>query len=461
MKTKRTSMSLAIAFIVFSITMAQNNPSVLGGEMVLPKNTEPCLSQTAREALKRTIENNINQLGVEGKLQQLDPEGAHPLFNWPVAQASGYNYNSNWATLNYIDHNPAYPNQISDYECGTRSYDTANGYNHQGYDIISWPFWWKQMERDQAINVAAADGQIVAKQDGAFDMNCAFSSDPWNGVAIQHSDGSLSYYLHMKSGSLTTKGIGDSVSQGEFLGVIGSSGSSTAPHLHFETYTSTNQLIDPSIGPCNNLNFDTWWNSQNPYIDTGISAVLTHSNTPVFPPCPNVEITYESDQFNLGDMVYYGLYLKDQVAGTDVHLKITRPDSSIFQEWDYNLVDSFPISWWMWYYTADMEGVWSWEATYQGETVSHSFNVGQLGIAEDTLSNTLIYPNPVASDLVIQSDYKITEVSFVDLLGRTVSEIKDVQGISQLDVSTFSEGMYFVTLTSENNKTKTIKLIKN
>jgi murein DD-endopeptidase MepM/ murein hydrolase activator NlpD len=454
-------MSLLVALILIAHTGAQTNPPTFGGEMIIPKNPEPCLSQSAREALKVTIEENIEQLRIAGALQDIDPEGGHPLFDWPVGQAGGFDYNLNWSISNYIDHNPAYPNQITDYNCGTRSYDTNNGYNHQGYDIISWPFWWKQMERNQAVNLAAADGQIVAKQDGAFDMNCAFSNDPWNGIALQHSDGSLTYYLHMKSGALTTKGIGDSVTQGEFLGVIGSSGSSTIPHLHFETYDSATQLIDPNIGPCNNWNLDTWWNSQKPYLNPAINAVLTHSNTPVFPSCPGVEITYESDQFDLGDTVYYGLYLRDQMAGTSVHLKITKPDSSIFQEWDYTLTDNFQVSWWMWFYQVDMEGSWTWEATYQGDTVSHTFNVGQLGASENELTNTIVFPNPATSEMLIQSDHQIIEVSFVDLLGRTISEVKDMHGIFLLDVSSFSKGMYFVTLTSNMGKTKTINLIKN
>jgi len=212
-----------LSIFCFNYAVAQSMADTpQGGEGIIPRNTEPCLSEVQRTALKRIISENIEQLKAAGRYQEINRSGGHPLFNWPVTQAAGFDYNSNWATINYVDHNPNFPDQISDYECGTRSYDTASGYNHKGFDISSWPFWWKQMDLDQAINIAAADGQIVAKQDGSFDRNCGFNNETPNYISLQHSDGSVTWYLHMKNGGLTSKGIGDSVTQGEFLGVIGS-----------------------------------------------------------------------------------------------------------------------------------------------------------------------------------------------------------------------------------------------
>lgn len=53
-----------------------------------------------------------------------------------------------------------------------------------------------------------------------------------NGVIIKHSDGSgYSMYAHMNSVSVRK---GDTVSQGDKLGTLGSSGYSTGLHLHFE-----------------------------------------------------------------------------------------------------------------------------------------------------------------------------------------------------------------------------------
>src|SRR5690606_3014667 len=111
----------------------------------------------------------------------------------------------------------------------------------------------------------------------------------WNAVYVQHNDGSIAWYGHMKNGSVTTKNVGDMVSLGEVIGTDGSSGNSTGPHLHFEIYTTSSytQLIDPYSGTCNGMNAKRWWNTQIAYNYSGTNAVLTHSAEPVVvPACP-------------------------------------------------------------------------------------------------------------------------------------------------------------------------------
>jgi len=54
-----------------------------------------------------------------------------------------------------------------------------------------------------------------------------------NYVIIKHSDGSYTYYAHMAKNSITVR-AGDVVSQGQVIGKMGHSGSSTGAHLHFE-----------------------------------------------------------------------------------------------------------------------------------------------------------------------------------------------------------------------------------
>ena len=128
--------------------------------------------------------------------------------------------------------------RLQDWNCGDRTYDTNGGYNHQGIDIFTWPFSFNQMDNNHAIAVAAADGIIILKTNGNFDRSCTLNGNTWNAVYIQHSDGSQSWYGHLKNGSLTTKNVGDFIASGEYVGVVGSSGNSTGPHLHFEVYNN-------------------------------------------------------------------------------------------------------------------------------------------------------------------------------------------------------------------------------
>jgi hypothetical protein len=57
--------------------------------------------------------------------------------------------------------------------------------------------------------VAAAPGVIINKVDGNFDRQCVNNgTGVWNAIHLLHADSSQSWYLHFKSGSLTTKGVG-------------------------------------------------------------------------------------------------------------------------------------------------------------------------------------------------------------------------------------------------------------
>lgn len=66
--------------------------------------------------------------------------------------------------------------------------------------------------------------------------------DHTNQVAICHPDGTISRYLHLMKDSILVE-QGEEVACGEPLALLGSSGRSSAPHLHFEAL-----VLDPDSG---------------------------------------------------------------------------------------------------------------------------------------------------------------------------------------------------------------------
>jgi murein DD-endopeptidase MepM/ murein hydrolase activator NlpD len=457
-----------LVLLIFSTTIFSQNFTPIGGEYLPIKEKTECLTETQRNVIITMLQENQLKLTNENKrLYNPNNRGGNVLFDWPVTKSTALNYNSIWGISNYVDHNAAYPNQLSDYNCEERTYDTSGGYNHRGIDIYTWPFSWKLMDNDEAVVIAGASGQIIAKTDGNFDRNCDFTGDGnWNAIYVEHPDGTVAWYGHMKSGSLTPKGIGDSVSQGEFLGVIGSSGFSTGPHLHFEVWQddSYTNLLDPYAGACNTLNANSMWQSQKPHENPNVNAVLTHSSPPVFNTCPTTEITNESDQFDPADQIYFDIYMRDQMNSTSVNLKIIRPNDTVLYDWNFNFTADYYSSYWYWSYSGvyDVEGEWKWQATYEGQTVTHTFNVGDpLSIVENDFNLTHVYPNPFNDTIIIDSNSNIVSARLVDVSGKVIFNITNAsESIKTIDTRHLSQGLYFLQLQDESNQEKTVKLIK-
>jgi len=471
MRLKVTYFFVGLMTLVCHNLISQNrmNP-VGGGEFVFNESKAPCLTNEQRTAVMSDIKSNIMQLQTQNRLSyNASRQGGHPLFIWPVKKKDGVEYNDVWSISGYFDHNNAYPNQLTDYNCGTKTYDTAAGYNHLGVDIFTWPFSWKMMDYEEAEIIAAAPGQILYKASSYFDRSCNFNSNPWNAVYVQHADGSVALYGHMKQNSLTTKNVGDWVETGEYLGIVGSSGNSTGPHLHFEVYSEVelngvgqDVLIDPYTGTCNPLNVDTWWQDQKPYNNPNINAALTHSAPPVFPNCPGQETPNESNQFEPGQTIYFAAYLRDQLAGSQLTLRIVQPNGSTFETWNLPLSQNYTASYWYWSNNVfTTMGEWRWEVTYQGQTVSHTFNVGTLSVEEENLNSTNVYPNPFNDIVSINSSSKIDKATIIDMLGKQLKVISNnADGIKEIDLETLSNGIYFLNLESDSGQRKTIKIIK-
>jgi len=369
-----------IALFFLALALADTPPHSEGFG-VGPEEGHDEITAEQRAAIWRDIDANRKRL-------LLPKAGERPSFIWPLRPARGFAEPAADRIVNYVDHDPA-PSSLRDYNCGARTYDLASGYNHKGVDISFWPDSWNMMATRQLDIVAAAAGTIVLKSDGNQDLNCVFNSNNWNAVYVQHDDGSIAWYGHMKSGSLTPKAVGARVLAGEFLGSVGSSGSSSGPHLHFEVYDSSQQLIDPYAGSCNPRNAESWWAQQPPYVVTRINRAITASAPPVFATCgangqmatPGT-INAKTD-FAHGETAYFVAFVRDAQPGTSTQFTIRRPDGSVFATNTTPPATSFSSAayWFVSHVLPATEpgGTWMLEVTLGSSTVATPFTLTSSG----------------------------------------------------------------------------------
>lgn len=132
-----------------------------------------------------------------------------------------------------------------DYMCGPLTSD-----GHKGTDFAI---------RDLAVMAqgvevrAAAAGVVEALRDGVPDVSVEEGGraaiegrECGNGIRIGHGDGWTTWYCHMRRGSLLVR-EGDPVAVGQPLGLVGLSGETSFPHLHFDVRRGE-QAIDPFVG---------------------------------------------------------------------------------------------------------------------------------------------------------------------------------------------------------------------
>lgn len=81
------------------------------------------------------------------------------------------------------------------------------------------------------VDIAAAGGTNILAAKSGIVITSAYNSSYGNYVVISHGNGQTTLYAHM-SRRLVSEG--QSVTQGQAIGLVGSTGSSTGNHLHFE-----------------------------------------------------------------------------------------------------------------------------------------------------------------------------------------------------------------------------------
>lgn len=94
------------------------------------------------------------------------------------------------------------------------------------------------------IDIPARSGtKIVASKSGIVVVG-TYNSSYGNYIVLAHPDGTKTLYAHMRARAAS---VGSTVTQGSTIGYVGTTGSSTGNHLHFETWkgSSSSSRVNP------------------------------------------------------------------------------------------------------------------------------------------------------------------------------------------------------------------------
>ena len=126
------------------------------------------------------------------------------------------------------------------------------------------PFY-KVMGEHEGIDFMSNIGsEVVAAADGTVSEIIKSKKGPGNVVAIDHGNGYVTRYAHLQDIAVRK---GASVKRGAVIGYVGMSGSSFAPHLHYEV------LKDGEV--CDPVNYFFGSVTPSEYADMSIISVVT------------------------------------------------------------------------------------------------------------------------------------------------------------------------------------------
>ncbi len=135
---------------------------------------------------------------------------------------------------------------------GSASTTTGSGgyiWPLSGYTRVSSPFGYRNCpfhgrELHGGCDIPAPGGTPIKAAKAGVVIISTYGASYGNYVVIAHGDGTRTMYAHQSSRAVSA---GQTVSQGQTIGYVGSTGSSTGNHLHFEVWTgsSSSSRVNP------------------------------------------------------------------------------------------------------------------------------------------------------------------------------------------------------------------------
>ena len=141
---------------------------------------------------------------------------------------------------NYVDRDAS--DKVRDYNCGRRSYD--------GHDATDIRIRNQEIQKQGVEVLAAAPGRVIGMRNDMDDVSIRTAGkaaiagkECGNGALIVHGNGWATQYCHLAKGSVRLK-VGDAVTTGQPIGLVGLSGDTEFFHLHF-TVRYHGKAVDP------------------------------------------------------------------------------------------------------------------------------------------------------------------------------------------------------------------------
>ncbi|UZN00578.1 M23 family metallopeptidase [Lysinibacillus sp. MHQ-1] len=161
----------------------------------------------------------------------------------------------------------------------TSLYGMRSGSMHYGVDIAN---------SSSNVPVHASSAGVINKAVGGCSNNGSIGNTCNGGygnyVIVRHSIDGKTYdtlYAHLQSISVS---VGQTVNQGDKIGVMGNSGSSTGQHVHFEIYEKARVSQSEAVDPMPYLNGDKPTASYHTYDGTWATITITQKAN-VFKKC--------------------------------------------------------------------------------------------------------------------------------------------------------------------------------
>ena len=189
----------ALSACVFSTQAALPAPS--GQKSVVPEPLQAAAIE-ASPSLPEAIEPDAPEALAEAEFPEKAPEMTVAKYVWPLENADA---------------------AVND-SYGWREHPVSKNVSfHSGVDLD-----------------APAGSNVLAVADGTV-LNAEYNQAYGYFVLLEHEDGVQTFYAHMQE---LLANPGDEVKQGQIIGLVGSSGWATGPHLHLGVYME-GEAVDP------------------------------------------------------------------------------------------------------------------------------------------------------------------------------------------------------------------------